>query len=93
MRSIEEETHEHTGQSSGNRDSHDPGEQEETDSVEVDGLEGTVAESDTDGGTGDTHGGGDGERVLGEDEDGESGTHLHGTTSTGRVVGDLVTHD
>jgi len=30
---------------------------------------------------------------LRENQDGKSGTHLHGATSAGRVVGDLVTHD
>ena len=28
-----------------------------------------------------------------EDEDGDSGAHLHGATSARRVVGDLVTHN
>jgi hypothetical protein len=30
---------------------------------------------------------------LGEDEDGKGGTHFHGGTTAGGVVGDLVTHD
>lgn len=59
----------------------------------VDGLERSVGQSDTDSGTGDTHGGRDGERVLRENEHGQSGTHLHGTSSRRRVVGNLVTHD
>ena len=52
-----------------------------------------VHKTDADGGTGDAHRGGDGKGVLREDENGDSGSHLHGTTSGGRVVGDLVTHD
>jgi len=93
MGSVEEESHEHARERTGNRDSSDPRKCQETDSVEVDGLEGTVAESDTDGSTSDTHGGRDGEGVLRKDEDGQGGTHFHGTTSGWRVVGDLVTHD
>lgn len=93
MRGVEDNGARDTTDGSGNGDGHDPGEDEETDSLPVDGLEGAVAETNTDGGSGDAHGGGDGERVLREDEDGESGTHLHGATSAGRVVCDLVTHD
>lgn len=59
----------------------------------VDGLEGTVAETDTDGGASDAHTRRDRELVLGEDEDSDSGTHLHGATTRRRVVSDLVTHD
>lgn len=66
---------------------------QKTDSVEVDSLQAAVAKTDTDGGTGDAHGGGDGEGVLGEDKDGDGGTHLHGATATWAVVGDLVAHD
>jgi hypothetical protein len=80
MRSVEDDTHGQTTNGTGNGDGHDPREDKETDSLPVDGLEGTVAETDSDGGTSDAHGGGDGERVLREDQDGESGTHFHGAT-------------
>ena len=93
MRSVNEETHQATTKGAGDGNGHDPGEEEEADTLEVDSLEGTVAETDADGGTGDTHGGGDGEGVLGEDQDGDGGAHLHGGTTAGGVVGDLVTHD
>lgn len=76
-----------------NRDGHDPREDEETDSLPVDGLEGAVAETDTDGRASDAHGSGNGQLVLGEDENGDGGSHLHGGATTGRVVGDLVTHN
>jgi hypothetical protein len=74
VRSIEEETHEHTGESPGNGYGHDPTalvsfgkngkendlrESKETDSVEVDGFECSVTQSNTDGSTSDTHGGRD----------------------------------
>ena len=79
------------GTSDGN--CHDPGEDQETNSLPVDRLKSTVAKTDTNGGTSNAHGCGDGQRVLRKDEDSKSGTHLHGATSAGRVVGDLVTHD
>lgn len=93
VRGINEKTHQTSTNGASDGDGHDPGKQQEADTLEVDSLQGTVAETDADGGTGDTHGGGDGEGVLGEDEDGEGGAHLHGGTTAGRVVGDLVTHD
>lgn len=93
MRSVNKQTHQATTNGAGDGNGHDPGEKEEAHTLEVDSLEGTVAETDADGGTGDTHGGGDGEGVLGEDEDGEGSAHLHGGTTAGGVVGDLVTHD
>ena len=93
VRSIEEETHENSAEGTGDWDGHDPGEEKETDSLEVDSLQGTVAETDTNSGTSDTHRGGDWEGVLREDEDGDSGAHLHRGTSARGVVGDLVPHD
>ena len=93
VRSIEEETHENSTEGTGDWDGHDPGEEKETDSLEVYSLQSTVAETDTNGGTGDAHGGGDWEGELREDEDGDSGTHLHRGTSAWGVVCDLVTHD
>lgn len=55
MRSVENESHENTTKGSGNGDGHDPRKDQETDSLPVDGLVGTVAKSDSDSGTGDTH--------------------------------------
>jgi hypothetical protein len=80
VRGVENDGHGDTADGSGDGDGHDPGEDKETDSLPVDGLDGAVAETDTDGGSGNAHGGGDGERVLREDQDGESGTHFHGAT-------------
>lgn len=93
MRSIEEETHGDTTNETCNGDGHDPGEEQKANSLPVDGLGGTVAETDTDSGTGDAHGCRDGELVLREDENGDGSTHLHGRTSRRRVIGDLVAHD
>jgi len=93
VRSVKEQAHNDTSKSTGDWNSHDPGEDEETDSLPVDGLEGTVAETNTNCGSSDTHRCGDWEGILGEDEDGNSGTHLHGATSRWGMVCDLVTHD
>lgn len=93
MRSIENQSHDDTCEGTSNWDGHDPGKDKETDSLPVDSLVGSVAKTDTDGGTGDAHRGGDWEGKLGEDEDGDSGSHFHGATSAGRVVCDLVTHN
>jgi hypothetical protein len=80
MGSVEDDGHGNTTDGSSDGDGHDPREDEETDSLPVDGLDGAIAETDTDGGTGDAHGGGDGEGVLRKDEDGKRGTHFHGAT-------------
>lgn len=93
MRRVQQDTHQDTRDSSCDGNRHDPGEYQEPDSLEVDGSQGTVAETDTDGGTGDTHRSRDGKGVLREDEYGDGGTHLHRTSSGGGMVGDLVTHD
>lgn len=56
VRGVEEYAHEHTADGAGDGDGHDPGDDEEADSLPVDGLEGAVAETDADGGTRDAHG-------------------------------------
>ena len=68
-------------------------EQQKTNTAPVDGLEWAVAETDTDGGSSDTHGGWDGQLVLREDEDSDGSTQFHGGTTRRWVVGDLVAHD
>jgi hypothetical protein len=78
--SVEDDGHGDTADGAGNGDGHDPGEDKESNSLPVDGLDGSVAETDTDGGTSDAHGCRDGKRVLREDQDSERGTHLHGAT-------------
>lgn len=93
MRGVESKSHKTSTDKTGDGDGHDPGEDEKENSLPVDSLDAAVAETDTNGGTSDTHGGGDGELVLREDEDSDGSTHLHGGTTTGRVVGDLVTHN
>ena len=93
MRSVDEETHDATSQGTGNGDGHEPTESKETNSLPVNSLIGTVAETNTNGGTSDAHGGGNGELVLGEDKDSDGSGQLHGATTRRRVVGDLVTHD
>ena len=78
MRSIKSQGHEASADETGNGNSHDPGEEQEAESLPVDGLEGTVAETNTNSCAGDAHGSRDGESILREDEDGDGGTHLHG---------------
>lgn len=92
-RSIEEQSHEDTTDEAGDGDSHNPREEQQADTLPVDSLEGSVAETDSDSRASDAHGSGHWQLVLGEDEDGDGGTHLHGGTTGGRVVGDLVAHD
>jgi hypothetical protein len=93
VRGVESKSHEASTDKTGDGDGHDPREDEQENSLPVNSLEAAVAKTDTDGGTGDTHGGRDRELVLGEDKNGDSGTHLHGGTTRRRVVGDLVTHN
>jgi hypothetical protein len=93
VRGVKGKGHKTSTDETGDGDGHDPGENEEEDSLPVDSLDATVAETDTDGGTSDTHGGRDRKLVLREDKDGDGSTHLHGGTTAGRVVGDLVTHN
>ena len=80
VRSIEEQAHEYSSESAGDGDGGDPCEEEEADPVEVNCLQGAVVEADTDGSASDAHRGRDGKRVLGEDEDGDGGAHLHRAT-------------
>lgn len=84
MRGINEKTHQTSTNGAGDGDGHDLGEQQETETLEVDSLQGTVTETDADGGTGDIHRGRDGEGVLGEDEDGEGGAYLYRGTAARR---------
>jgi hypothetical protein len=93
VRSIEEETHGNSTNETGNGDSHDPREEQEANSLPVNSPEGTIAKTNANSGTGDTHGSRDGKLILGEDEDGDGSTHLHGGTTRWRVIGDLVAHD
>ncbi|KAI6771380.1 hypothetical protein HG531_009005 [Fusarium graminearum] len=86
VRGVESKSHKTSTDKTGDGDGHDPGEDEKENSLPVDSLDAAVAETDTNGGTSDTHGGGDGELVLREDEDSDGSTHLHGGTTTGRVV-------
>lgn len=57
VRRIQEQAHQATTKSTSNRNSHDPSQEQETNTLEVDSLEGTVAETDADGGARDAHGG------------------------------------
>lgn len=91
--SIEEQTHQTSTESASDRDSHDPRKQQKTNTLEVNSLEGSVAETDANGGTSDTHRGRDREGVLREYKDSDGSTHFHGGTTAGGVIGDLVTHD
>lgn len=93
MRRIDEQAHQHTSESASNRDSKDPADQKESDSVPVDGLECAVTETDTDGGAGDAHRCRNGERKLRKEKDSNGGTKFHRGTSARGVVGNLVSHD
>lgn len=93
MRRVDEQAHQHTSESAGNRDGEDPADQKESDSVPVDGLDCAVAEADTNSSAGDAHRGRNGERELRKEKDGDGGTEFHRGTSARGVVGDLVTHD
>ncbi|KAJ6015964.1 hypothetical protein N7540_010555 [Penicillium herquei] len=88
VRGINEKTHQTFTNSASNGDGHNPGEQQEAETLEINSLQGTVAETAADGGTD-----GDGEGVLGEDEDGEGGAYLYGGATARRVVGNLVPYD
>ena len=77
MGSIKDQAHDDPSEGTSDGDGSDPGEEEEADPLEVDRLEGAVAEPDADGGAGDAHGGRDGQGELGEEEDGDGGAHLH----------------
>lgn len=91
--SVEEETHGDTTDKTSDWNGHDPGEEQETNTLPVDGLEGTVHQTNTNGSTSNAHGCRDWKLVLGEDENGDGSSHLHGGTTRWRVVGDLVAHD
>lgn len=93
MRCVKEETHEDAAQRAGDGDSHDPGHDEQADTLEVDSLERAIAQADSNGGAGDAHRCGDGEGELREDQDGDGSAHLHGATTAGGVICDLVAHD
>jgi hypothetical protein len=80
VRSVEDDSHGDTTDGTGDGDGHDPGEDKQTNTLPVNSLDGTVAETDTNSSTSDAHGGGNGERVLREDQDGKSSTHLHRAT-------------
>jgi hypothetical protein len=56
VRSVEQDAHKHTSNGTSNRDCHDPGDDQEADSLPVDGIEGSIAKTNTDGGAGDAHG-------------------------------------
>ena len=64
MRSVKNNAHGKTTNSTSNRDGHDPGEHKETDTLPVDSLDGTVAKTNTNSSTSDAHGCRDGKGVL-----------------------------
>jgi hypothetical protein len=56
VRCVENNAHGDTANGTGDGNGHDPGEDEQADSLPVDGFDGAVAEADADGGAGDAHG-------------------------------------
>lgn len=93
MRRINCQPHQTTTNQASNRHRHDPREEQQAYSLPVDCLEGSVAETDTDGRARDAHRCRDGERILREDEDGDGGAHFHGGATRGGVVCEFVAHD
>lgn len=91
--SVEGDAHKNTTDETGDGDGHDPGEEQEADTLPVDGFEGAVAEAHADRRAGDAHRGRHGQLVLREDQDGDGRAHFHGRAAGGGVVGDLVAHD
>jgi len=93
MRSVDSQAHETATNQPGNRNRHDPRKEQQTNSLPVDGLEGTVAETNTHRGARDAHGRRHGQGVLRKDENGDGGAQLHGRATAGRVVREFVAHD
>lgn len=93
MGSVKDQTHEASAKGTSDGNGHDPSKQQKTDTLEVDGLESSVAKSNSDGSASDAHGGGNGQGELREDQHRDGGTHLHGGATGWGVVGDFVTHD
>jgi hypothetical protein len=54
---IKDKTHKTSPESTSDRDGENPGREQKGHTLEVDSLERTVTETDTDGGTGNAHGG------------------------------------
>jgi hypothetical protein len=76
--SIEEQAHKYSTESTGNGDSGNPRKDKEANSLEINGFNGAIAETDADGGASNAHGSGDGEGILREEKDCDGGTHFHG---------------
>lgn len=83
VRSVDEQTHQTSSKGTNNGDGQDPTQEQETNTLEVDSPQRAVAQTNSDGGTSDTHGGRNRQRVLGEDEDSDGGTELHGRATAG----------
>lgn len=83
MGSVKDQSHEASANGTSNGNGHDPSSQQETDTLEVDSLDSSVAQSNTNGSASDTHGRGNGQGVLRKDQHRDGGAHLHGR-ATGR---------
>lgn len=90
MRRVERHNHEQTRDQTSTRQGDDPTAEDETDLLPVDSLEVEVAERNTNGGTSQTLCSGDGESEAGSEKDSDGGTELHGETTGGRDLSDLV---
>lgn len=93
MGGVQDQTHQASTNGTSNGNGHDPSGQQKANTLPVDSLVSSVAQSNTDGSASDAHGGGNGQGVLRENQNCEGSTHLHGGTAGWGVVGDLVTHD
>lgn len=91
MRGVDNYTHQAAGDNTGDGKSQDPASVTPDDHAPVEGLEVTVAESDTHGSTDDTLGCGDGNSETGGHDDSNSGAKLHGETTGRRMEGQAVT--
>ena len=88
---VDENTNHNTRDDTSHWQGDDPAEVDPGDHAPVDGPPGTRAETDTDGGTGDTLGSGDGETETRSHEHSEGRAQHHGETMRWRVQGDAVT--
>jgi len=90
-RRVDDNTNQATRDNTSNREGNDPAHVDPGDHAPVDRPPGTVAETNTDSGTGDTLGGRNRELELGGHDDCNCRTKLHCETTRGRVQSDAVT--
>jgi hypothetical protein len=88
---VGNDTHEDSGNETSKRDGENPSKVTPGNHSPVDGLDGSVTQTDGDNGTDNALGGGDGQVETGGHDGGDGGAKLHGETSRGGLHGHLVT--